>query len=255
MITDPTFYAVAIPAIILVGLAKGGFVGALAMLGVPLMALVISPVQAAGILLPILIAMDVFALWTYRGVYDSRNLKILIPAALVGIGIGYLTAAYVSEAHVRLIVGLVALLFTLDYWFEWRGSNTTQPNAAKGGFWGATAGFTSFVSHAGGPPLQMYLLPQRLAPRLFVGTSVIFFTVVNLIKVIPYAALGQLDTTNLTTSLVLSPLAPLSIFTGAWLVKKLNVETFYRFAYAAIFIISLKLMWDGGVALIGASVL
>lgn len=245
MITDPNFYAVAIPAIILVGLAKGGFVSALGMLGVPLMALVISPIQAAGILLPILIAMDVFALWSYRGVYDLPNLKILIPAALVGIGIGYLTAAYVSEGHVRLIVGFIALLFTLDYWIGWRGSKTTQANAAKGGFWGATAGFTSFVSHAGGPPLQMYLLPQRLEPRLFVGTSVIFFTAVNLLKVLPYAVLGQLDTTNLTTSLVLSPLAPLSIFAGAWLVKMLHMETFYRFAYFAIFIISLKLMWDG----------
>lgn len=252
MITDPTFYAVAIPAVILVGLAKGGFVGALAMLGVPLMALVISPIQAAGILLPILIAMDVFALWTYRGTYHLQNLKILIPAALIGIGIGYLTAAYVSEAHVRLIVGIVAFLFTLDYWIGWRGSNTARPHALKGGFWGATAGFTSFVSHAGGPPLQMYLLPQRLAPRLFVGTSVIFFTVVNWIKVIPYAALGQLDTTNLTTSLVLAPLAPLSIFAGAWLVKNLKLGTFYRLAYLAIFIISLKLMWDGTGALFGA---
>ena len=251
MITDPLFYAVAIPAVILVGLAKGGFVGALAMLGVPLMTLVISPVQAAGILLPLLIAMDVFALWTYRGVYHALNLKILIPAAILGIFIGWLTAAYVSEAHVRLIVGIVALLFTLDYWIGWRGAGQPGPDTLKGGFWGTIAGFTSFVSHAGGPPLQMYLLPQRLEPRMFVGTSVIFFTVVNWIKVIPYAALGQLDTTNLTTSLVLAPLAPLSIFAGAWLVKVLNVETFYRLAYLAIFVIALKLIWDGASAVFG----
>ncbi|GAB4235247.1 MAG: sulfite exporter TauE/SafE family protein [Methyloligellaceae bacterium] len=245
MITDPLFYAVAVPAVILVGLAKGGFVGALAMLGVPLISLVISPVQAAGILLPILIAMDVFALWTYRGVYHLENLRILIPAAVVGIAIGYLTAAYVSEGHVRLIVGVIALLFTLDYSIGWRGEKTSGVSILKGGFWGAVAGFTSFVSHAGGPPVQMYLLPQRLKPRLFVGTCVIFFTVVNWIKVIPYALLGQLDTTNLTTSLVLAPLAPLSIFAGAWLVKTLKAETFYRYAYLAIFIISLKLIWDG----------
>ena len=113
------------------------------------------------------------------------------------------------------------------------------------------AGFTSFVSHAGGPPLQMYLLPQRLEPRLFVGTSVIFFTAVNWIKVIPYAALGQLDSTNLMTSLVLSPLAPLSIFLGAWLVKKLTMDAFYRIAYFAIFAVSLKLIWDGSGAIIG----
>ncbi|MGD9867942.1 MAG: sulfite exporter TauE/SafE family protein [Hyphomicrobiales bacterium] len=245
MITDPWFYAVAIPALICVGLAKGGFISALALLGVPIMSLVISPVQAAGIMLPILIAMDVAALWAYRGIYHGPNLKILLPAATVGIAIGWATAAWVSPDHVKIIVGLVSVLFALDYWAGRRGGRTTGVNAAKGSFWGTVAGFTSFVSHAGGPPVQMYLLPQRLEPRLFVGTSVIFFAVVNWIKVIPYAALGQFDTTNLLTSLVLSPLAPLSIFTGAWLVRVLKAETFYRLAYIAIFALGLKLVWDG----------
>ncbi len=245
MITDPLFYAVAIPAILLVGLGKGGFVGPLAMLGVPLMSLVISPVQAAGILLPILIAMDVFALWAYRGVYDLPNLKIMLPAALMGIIIGWLTAAYVSDAHVRLIVGVVAILFTLDYWIGWRGAQTPGPSIAKGGFWITIAGFTSFVSHAGGPPVHMYLLPQRMEPRLFVGTNVIFFTAVNWFKVLPYAALGQLGLDNLATSAALSPLAPISILTGAWLVKKMDVELFYKLAYVMIFVISIKLIWDG----------
>jgi uncharacterized membrane protein YfcA len=251
MITDPNFYAVAVPAVFLVGVAKGGFVGALAMLGVPLMALIISPVQAAGILLPILIAMDLFALWAYRRVYDLRNLKIIVPAALAGIVVGWLTASFVSEAHVRLIVGIVALLFTLDYWIGQRKQRqATGPDTIKGGFWGAIAGFTSFVSHAGGPPLHMYLLPQKLEPRLFAGTSVIFFTIVNWIKVIPYAALGQLGTENLATSTVLAPLAPIAIFTGAWLVKTVKADTFYRLAYIGIFVISLKLIWDGGSAIL-----
>lgn len=251
MITDPLFYALAVPAVIFVGLAKGGFVGALAVLGVPLMALVISPVQAAGILLPILIAMDVFALWAYRGVYHFAHLKILVPSAILGIAVGWATAAFVSPAHVKIIVGVVALLFTLDYWIGWRGEHQPAPSIAKGGFWGTIAGFTSFVSHAGGPPLHMYLLPQRLEPRVFVGTGVVFFAVVNWIKVIPYAALGQLDTVNLTTSLVLAPLAPLSIFTGAYLVKILKAETFYRLAYLAIFVIALKLIWDGSETVFG----
>ena len=252
MITDPLFYAVAIPAIFLVGLGKGGFVGPLAMLGVPLMSLMISPVQAAGILLPILIAMDVFALWSYRGVYHLPNLKIMIPAAATGITIGWLAAAYVSDSHVRLIVGVVAILFTLDYWIGWRGARAPGPSIAKGGFWCTIAGFTSFVSHAGGPPVHMYLLPQRLEPRLFVGTNVIFFTVVNWLKILPYAALGQLGVDNLATSAALAPLAPISILTGAWLVKKMNVELFYRIAYVMIFVISLKLIWDGANAIFWA---
>lgn len=251
MITDPVFYAVAVPAIFLIGLAKGGFVGALAMLGVPMLALVISPVQAAGIVLPILIAMDVFALWAYRGVYHPENLKILIPAAIVGIFIGWATAAWVSEAHVRLIVGLVALGFTLDYWIGWQGARMPGPDVKKGGFWGAVSGFTSFVSHAGGPPLHMYLLPQKLEPRVFVGTSVIYFAIVNWIKVIPYAALGQLGSINLMTSLVLAPIAPVAIFTGAWLVKVVRAATFYRLTYFFIFVVSLKLIWDGASAVLG----
>lgn len=251
MIIDPAFYLVAVPAVLMIGLAKGGFVGALAMLGVPLISLVISPVQAAGILLPILIAMDVFALWAYRRVYDRDNLKIVVPAALVGIFIGWLTAAHVSDAHVRLIVGAVALLFTLDYWIGWRAQRARGASTLKGGFWGAVAGFTSFVSHAGAPPLHMYLLPQRLEPRLFAGTCVIFFAVVNWLKVIPYAALGQLGTGNLLTSAVLAPLAPIGVLTGAWLVKVVKPDTFYRLAYLLIFIVSLKLIWDGAGAVFG----
>lgn len=245
MITDPYFYAIAVPAVFLVGLAKGGFVGAMVMLGVPLLSLMISPVQAAGILLPILIAMDMFALFAYRRAYDPANLKIILPAALVGIFIGWLTAAYVSESYVRLIVGVVALLFVLDYWIGWRGTQKTERSIPKGGFWGAVAGFTSFVCHAGGAPLQMYLVPQRMEPRLFAGTSVIFFTVVNLIKVIPYTALGQFGTENLMTSLVLAPIAPVATLAGAWLVKVVKPGLFYRLTYIFIFIVSLKLIWDG----------
>ena len=151
----------------------------------------------------------------------------------------------------RLIVGVVAILFTLDYWIGWRGARTPGPSVAKGGFWCTIAGFTSFVSHAGGPPVQMYLLPQRLEPRLFVGTNVIFFTAVNGLKILPYAALGQLGIDNLSTSVVLSPIAPVSILTGAWLVKKMNVDLFYRIAYIMIFVISLKLIWDGLSAIFG----
>jgi uncharacterized membrane protein YfcA len=245
MITDPYFYALAVPAVILVGLAKGGFVGAFVMLGVPLLSLMISPVQAAGILLPILIAMDMFALIAYRRVYSRPNLKILLPAALVGVAIGWMTAAYISESNVRLIVGLVSLGFVIDYYIGWRGEQATGPSVTKGGFWGTVAGFTSFVCHAGGPPLQMYLVPQRLEPRLFAGTSVIFFTVVNAVKVIPYAALGQLGTDNLMTSLVLAPIAPFATFAGAWLVKVVKPKLFYQLTYFFILAVSLKLIWDG----------
>jgi len=251
MITEPLFYLVAVPAVILVGLSKGGLAGALAMLGVPMMSLVVPPIQAAGILLPILISMDVFALWAYRREWDRRNLLILVPAAMAGIAVGWLTAEQVSDAHVRLIIGVVSLLFALSYWFGAAQEERTQANAVRGGAWGMLAGFTSFVSHAGGPPLQIYLLPQRMSPRLYVGTSVVFFWIVNWIKVVPYAALGQLGSENLMTSLVLAPLAPLSIFASVKLIDRLKNETYYAITYLLLFAISLKLIWDGAYSVFG----
>ena len=245
MITDPMFYLVAVPAVIIMGLSKGGLAGSLAMISVPLMSLVVPPIQAAGILLPILIAMDVFAVCAYRRTWDARNLVILLPTALIGIVIGWYTADHVTEAHIRLIIGVMTFLFTLDYWFGWRATDEPGPSVSRGSFWGTIAGFTSFVSHAGGPPVQLYLLPQRMDRKIFIGTQVLFFFAVNWIKVIPYALLGQLSPTNLETSLVLAPLAPLSILAAVKLVDVLNNDTFYRITYLILFLISLKLMWDG----------
>ena len=245
-VTDPLFYAFAIPAVILVGLAKGGFGGPLALLGVPMMSLVIPPVQAAGIMLPILVVMDMSGLIAYRGKYDGESLRILLPPAILGIGVGYFTAAHVSDAHVRLLVGLVAVLFTLDYLRG--GARRGEPKPQRpwtGRFWGAISGFTSFVSHAGGPPYQIYMLPLRLDPIRFAGTTVLFFTSMNAVKLVPYAALGQFDATNLATSAMLLPLAPLATLAGVWLVRRVQPALFYRITYLAVGVIGLKLLWDG----------
>jgi hypothetical protein len=246
MIQDPLFYVAAVPAILLVGLSKGGFGSGLSLISLPAMALVISPIQAAAIMLPILILMDLIGLVAWRGVFDRQCLVILIPAAIVGVGIGWATAAYVTAAHVRLIVGLVALLFCADYFVG--GGKTREArehNPPKGWFWGAMSGFTSFVSHAGGPPYQMYVLPLRLDPKMLAGTSIIFFSVVNGVKVLPYLMLGQFSPGNLMTSAVLLPLAPLGTLAGVRLVKIVQPATFYRFTYSVIFLVSLKLIWDG----------
>src|SRR5690606_27905230 len=151
---DPLFYAVGIPAVILVGLSKGGLGGGAALAGVPIMALAMPPVQAAAILLPILLVMDVASLWTWRGWYDRATLRIMLPGAFAGIGIGWATAAVVTPDAIRLIVGTVALLFVLRWLVQTfsRRQNVAGHNMAAGSFWGAVAGFTSFVAHAGGPP-------------------------------------------------------------------------------------------------------
>lgn len=246
MITDPWFYAVSVPAVFLVGLSKGGFGGSIAMLGIPLMSLVISPIQAAAIMLPILVVMDMVGLLSYRGLYDAQVLRIMIPGAVAGIIVGYLTAAWVTADHVKLIVGSVALVFSLNFWLGKRLHAAARSNHVPSGvFWGAIAGFTSFVSHAGGPPFQMYALPLKLEKRLFAGTAIIFFSTVNMVKLVPYFLLGQFSPTNLTTSAVLLPLAPVAILIGVWTVKKVSQDLFYRVTYAAVFVVSLKLIHDG----------
>lgn len=170
MITDPNFYAVAVPAVVLTGLAKGGFLGALGGFAVPLMSLVISPVEAAGIMLPILIAMDMVGLVAYRHEFDKTNLAILLPPALVGIAVGWATAAFVTEAHVRLIVGIIGLVYASQYWLRSLPAENPGPHRLKGSFWGMIAGFTSFVSHTGAPPSRSiccrsgYRTPSTPAP-------------------------------------------------------------------------------------------
>jgi uncharacterized membrane protein YfcA len=250
MLTDPWFYAAAVPAVVIVGLAKGGFGGGISILGVPLMALVISPLDAAAIMLPIMIVMDVVALFAWRGVWDRPSVAILLPSVIVGIGLGWAVAAYVTDEAVRFIVGAVALAFTLDYLFRGRMKAAPKPHdPAKGWFWGTVSGFTSFVSHAGGPPMQMYLLPLRLDPRLMAGTTVLIFAVANFVKLLPYAMLGQFSTSHLAASAVLLPLGPVATWFGTRLVRIISVTTFYRVSYATLFVIALKLLWDGAASL------
>ncbi|MBS8260986.1 sulfite exporter TauE/SafE family protein [Roseibium polysiphoniae] len=251
-IADPYFYAAAIPAVILAGLSKGGFGGSMAMLAVPILALVISPIQAAGIMLPILVAMDVVGLIAYKGHADRRSLMILLPAAMAGIAVGWATATLVNEAFVRLLVGVISLIFVADYVLKSARANEARDhNLGKGLFWGAIGGFTSFVSHTGAPPFQLYMVPLRLAPTLFAGTAVIFFSVVNAVKLVPYFMLGQFDTVNLATSAMLLPLAPLATIVGVWLVRIVDQGIFYKLTYAIMTVVGIKLVWDGATALAG----
>lgn len=249
MITDPIFYLAAIPAVLIVGISKGGFGGSIAILGVPLMALVISPIQAAGIMLPILILMDFIAVASYWGVFDRKVLLMTLPGALAGLALGYLMATTVDEALVLLIIGIVAVAFTLDHWRKVYLSNRPPEKAghnfAKGSVWGLVAGFTSFVAHAGGPPYQMYTIPLKLEKRIFAGTGVIFFFTMNVVKLVPYFLLGQFSHENLGTSAVLLPVAVLATLLGVWLVKIVPQELFYKILYVVVLLVGLKLIFDG----------
>lgn len=248
MITDPLFYAAAVPAIILVGLSKGGFQG-IGLLALPLMALVISPIRAAAIMLPMMILQDTVAVWAYRRSWDRRNLLILLPSAIGGVAVGYVLAEYVSDPGVALAVGLLSIGFAARQLLAEQGaapSRAERPGGVVSGwFWGILTGFTSMIGNAGGPTFQVYVLPQRLPRDILVGTGCIFFAALNWIKVPPFYALGQLTPENLMTSLALSPVAIASTWAGVLLVRRVSGERFYTLIYVLLVLVGIKLAWDG----------
>jgi len=248
LLTDPAFYAVSIPAVLLLGISKGGFGGGLVVVTVPLMSLVMSPPQAAGILLPLLCLADLMGLWAYRGKWVWPELRALLPASLLGIAIGTLLFGLMSTAVVKLIIGAVALTFVLNHWLSGNhpsGQLRADFPRAAGIPAGMIAGFTSFVAHSGGPPMNMYLLRRSLNRTEFVATTVMFFAVVNYVKLVPYAWLGQLATDNLVASLILAPFVPVGIKIGIILHERMSDRLFYRFVYLLLFVVALKLIGDG----------
>jgi uncharacterized protein len=245
MIFDTEFFILAGIATFFVGASKGGL-PLIGMLGVPLLALQISPVVAAGLLLPIYIISDMYGLWIYRRSYDTRNIGILVPAAAIGIAVGWATASITSDDMVTILVGVIGLAYCADAILKARRNLPPRPaDVPRGLFWGSIAGFTSFVSHAGAPPYQMYVLPQRLEKMVYAGTTTIIFAIVNLMKLPPYWFLGQVNLASLETALYLSPIAILGAYVGYRLAKVIPQGLFFRFVELALFFVSLKLIYDG----------
>jgi len=245
MTGDVWFWFLAGLATLLVGSSKGGL-PLVGMLAVPLVALQISPVVAAGLLLPIYIVSDVYGLWLYRKSYDLRNIKIIVPAAAIGILIGWATVSITSDDLVKLLVGIIGLVYCADVVMKARRTIAPRPaDLPRGIFWGAITGFTSFVSHSGAPPYQMYVLPQRLEKMVYAGTSTIVFAIINLLKLPPYWFLGQINAGSLRSAAILSPIAIIGAFLGYKLTTILPEKTFFRIVEVALFLVSLKLVYDG----------
>lgn len=245
---DLQFALVAAVAALLVGLSKGGL-NMLGGIAVPLMALVMPPVQAAALLLPIYIVSDMVGLWSYRREFDRRNLLILGSAGMVGIAIGWATASCISDHVVGLMIGLVGVGFCFQ---AWRQRNLiVQPRPAdvpRGVFWGTLMGFSSFVSHSGGPPYQVYVLPQQLPKAVYAGTTTILFAIVNAVKLVPYWALGQLQASNLRTTVWLMPVAIAGTLAGVRLVRVIPQRPYYIAVQVMLFAVSVKLIIDAFVA-------
>jgi len=245
VIPDPWFWAVAIPAVALAGVSKGGFGGGGAgSAATPLMALVISPATAAAIMLPLLCAMDLAGIRAYLWRWDRRIMRIVVPAGLIGCIAGALTFRHLNDNWIRVLVGGIALGFLFYSVFP-RKRVPPRPSDAVGWFWSMVSGFTSFITHSGTPPLMVYLLPQRLEKAAFAATTLVFFAVLNYAKILPYLWLGLFDLRNLGTSAALLPVGVGGIYFGLWLQKRIPPFWFFRIIYTVLFFTGSKLMYDG----------
>lgn len=246
-ITDPAFWLVAIPAVVVSGISKAGFGGAVGSLSVPLMSLAIAPPQAAAVMLPILLAGDAMGIVAFRGRVDRTILRAAIPAALVGILAGWLLFRHIDDRWIRGLVGVESIVFALLKLFEGSLAWSDPPQPLRRGpatFWPAVSGFTSFISHAGGPPMMQLMMPLRLHREIFVGTLAWFFAVVNVSKILPYAQLGLLDWTNLGTSFALLPVVPVGYLIGLRFLRAVQPAAFVRIATVLLLLTGVKLLWD-----------
>ena len=240
----PALWVLLAIAAFLVGLSKGGL-PAIGMLSVPILSTNISPLVAAALLLPIYILSDIISVYLYRRQYSLENLKILLPTGILGVLIGWATASFVSDQVVTLMIGMMGICFCLYTWFK--NLRTTPPpaetNLKKGLFWGTLSGFTSFVAHAGGPPFQIYVLPQKLPKMVFAGTTTIVFAAVNLAKVIPYSQIQPYTESTLKVSLYLLPAAAMGTVVGKALIERLTEKWFFLAVQIALFVICIRLVF------------
>jgi len=238
------YMALAGCAAFLVGLSKGGL-PAIGMLAVPMLSLVMSPVQAAVLLLPIYVISDMMGIYLYRRDFSAPNLRILLPAGVLGVLVGWLTASMVSDRAITFLIGAIGVAFCLNAWLRKNMQAEPKPvHAGRGWFWGTLAGFTSFISHAGAPPYQVYMLPQKLPKAEFAGTSTIVFAVINAAKILPYQNLRPYSLDTLHSAAVLIPFALVGAVMGAYLTRRLADVWFYRIVQGGLFVVSLKLIAD-----------
>ncbi|NMG32332.1 sulfite exporter TauE/SafE family protein [Aromatoleum evansii] len=246
MTFDTVGWIVAGIAVLLTGISKSGLGGAFGGLAVPFMSLWITPGQAAAVMLPLLVFIDWIGIGAYWGKWDRQEIRVLLPAAALGMLVGSLVFGWMPEKAVKGCVGAIAVLFSLDRIFGLRArlKLAGPPGTGMGLFWGALSGFTSTIAHAGSPPLLVYLLNRGLPKGTFVATTVIFFTAVNAVKIVPYVALGLFSWETLKVSLLLAPVAPVGVWIGLKALKRIPERAFHVFATAMLGLSGVKLLWD-----------
>lgn len=251
---DPMFYAVGLATAFVMAFAKGAFGGGIALIGVPFLSLVVAPLDAAVMVALLVVAMDVFALGAFPAKTWSRiDLKYLLPGLFVGIGVGWIAFVALDPRLVALMIAVITLAFTAHWFLKGRIENgQAHPPSAPGGLWyGSLAGFTAFIAHSAAPPLAMYLVPRQLGKTVFAGTMVVFFAVGNLVKLVPYVAIGMARPHSFSMSLALLPVIPLGVWLGRRLHDRLDQNGIYFWCYLLIGCAGLKLLYDSASALWG----
>jgi uncharacterized membrane protein YfcA len=248
MFNYPTeFWFLAVPAVMLYAISKGGFGTGVGIVATPLLTLAIPPTEAVAILAPLLIITDFFTVVHYRLNFHKESILLLLPAAVIGITVGGLFFGYFqgNQRALQMLMGILALSFVL---FQFLRSlilgavEARRPSTPEGILLGSLSGFLSTLSHAGGPPIAIYLLPQKLPRQLFVGTTVIYFAAVNLVKLIPYHMLGLFRMGNLSAVVWLAPLTYVGVRLGIYLNNRFTDLWFNRVIYAVLSVTGIQLV-------------
>lgn len=243
----PAFWLSAVLAVLLIGVAKGGFGGGVGVAATPLLALTLPVAEAAALLLPLLIAADIVAVWHYRKRFSAPHLRWLLPSAVLGVLLGalFFGAFAANERALKLGIGIIAIGFVVFQGLR-VGMLRHLERRPLSRFWalplGALSGFSSTLAHVGGPPVAIYLLPQRLEKDRFVGTNAVFFFALNLVKLVPYALLGLLHLGQAHAVLALLPLVPLGVLLGVLLNRITSERTFTRIVHGLLLVTGLELV-------------
>ncbi len=243
LIADPWFWCLALVAVLLTGISKSGLGGGAGGVSTPLLSMAISPVAAAAIMLPVLCVMDLFGIRAYLWKWDKAVARRIVGGGLIGCAFGYLTFSWLDDNWIRILLGTIALGFVTFSYLPKKAM--AKPSNLAGWFWSALSGGTTFVTHAGGPPLMVYLLQLRLDKTTFIATSLVFFAAMNYAKILPYLWLGLFDARNLATSVALVPLGIVGIYIGIWLQRRIEPRRFYAVVHTLLFVTGSKLLYDG----------
>lgn len=235
-------------AALMVGTAKGGL-ATMGSLAVPMVALTMNPVVAAATLLPVYIVTDWVSVWLYRRSYSAPNLRLFLPAMLIGVALATLFVTIAPEALLLIFTGLIGLWYCLRSWLRRSPPQKTEPKPIPALAWGILAGIASYLTHSAGPPTQAYMLPQQLPKLIYAGTIAIMFAVINLAKLPGYALAGQFDGLDWRLIPWLIGTGIAGTLLGRWLTAVLPQAVYVRVIEILLFALSIILLVKGAALL------